>query len=193
MDGARRLPAPPRGLPDRALRLVPSKIRGVEFWQPGTDSLNRAFVARVEQALHHAPTPRRHFSTTPTCCSLPPYAKSDRDRSAVRGWLESLGRTREPWLGRHGANRVQPPAERDPAHERPEPDDAMTVAAARSRFHPDLDHGARRGGRRVCRGSRAPGAVGRPANVHPPATEQPGRARRVSRKHASRAYRSTPP
>ncbi len=47
MDGARRLPDPQRGVPDLPLRVVPSRIRGVEFWEPGTDSLNRDFIDRA--------------------------------------------------------------------------------------------------------------------------------------------------
>jgi ABC-type branched-subunit amino acid transport system substrate-binding protein len=99
MDGARRLPAPPRGLPDRALRLVPSKIRGVEFWQPGTDSLNRAFVARIEQALHHSPDASQALQYDAYMLLAAAVREAGPSRSAVRDWLKSLGRTREPWLG----------------------------------------------------------------------------------------------
>lgn len=99
MDGARRLPDPPRGIPDRPLRLVPQRIRGVEFWEPGTDSLNRAFVAMVQGTMHRPPDASQALQYDAYMLLAAAVHEVGPSRSAVRKWLESLGRTREPWIG----------------------------------------------------------------------------------------------
>ena len=99
MDGARRLPDPARGLPDRPLRIVKEKIRGVEFWEPGSDSVNRAFVARVERAVHHVPDASQALQYDAYMLLAAAVEEVGPSRTAVREWLESLGRTRPAWQG----------------------------------------------------------------------------------------------
>jgi branched-chain amino acid transport system substrate-binding protein len=99
MDGAHRLPDPPRGLPDRRLRVIPARIRGVEFWAPGTDSLNRAFVERVATVIHRSPDASQALQYDAYMLLAAAVNEVGRSRPAVREWLESLGRTRPPWLG----------------------------------------------------------------------------------------------
>jgi hypothetical protein len=99
MDGARQLPDPPRGVPDLPLRVVPSRIRGVEFWEPGTDSLSRDFVERMQLALHRIPDASQALQYDAYMLLAAAIREAGPSRIAVRKWLESLGRTREPWRG----------------------------------------------------------------------------------------------
>jgi branched-chain amino acid transport system substrate-binding protein len=99
MDGARRLPEPARGLPDRRLRVNPAKIRGVSFWEPGADSQNQAFVERIQRVAHHAPDASEALQFDAYMVLATAVREAGPDRVAVRKWLESLGRTREPWQG----------------------------------------------------------------------------------------------
>ena len=99
MDGARRLPEPARGVPDMPLRIVASRIRGVEFWKPGTDSLNREFVDRAQGTLHRTPDASEALQYDAYMLLTAAIREAGPSRDAVRKWLESLGRSREPWQG----------------------------------------------------------------------------------------------
>jgi branched-chain amino acid transport system substrate-binding protein len=99
MDGARRLPEPRRGVPDMPLRVVASRIRGVEFWEPGTDSLNLEFADRMRRALHRAPDASEALQYDAYMLLTAAIREAGPSRDAVRKWLESLGRSREPWQG----------------------------------------------------------------------------------------------
>jgi branched-chain amino acid transport system substrate-binding protein len=92
MDGA-------RVVPDLPLRIVRERIRGVEFWAPGPDSLNRAFVDRVQRALHRVPSASEALQQDAYMLLATAIRESGASRPAVRRWLESLGRTRAPWRG----------------------------------------------------------------------------------------------
>lgn len=92
MDGAREVP-------DLPLRIVPERIRGVEFWAPGSDSLNSAFVDRVRKAMNQAPVASHALQYDAFMLVSAAVREAGPDRRAIRRWLESLGRTREPWQG----------------------------------------------------------------------------------------------
>lgn len=92
MDGARRIP-------DLPLRIVPERIRGVEFWAPGTDSLNAAFITRVQKFLKRSPDASEALQYDAFVLLSTAIREAGPNRKAVRAWLESLGRTREPWQG----------------------------------------------------------------------------------------------
>jgi branched-chain amino acid transport system substrate-binding protein len=99
MDGARHLPDPLRGVPDLRLRVVPSRIRGVEFWEAGTDSLSREFVQRMQPVLHRAPDASHALVYDAYMLLTTAIREAGPSRVAVRKWLESLGRSRAPWVG----------------------------------------------------------------------------------------------
>ena len=92
MDGA-------RVIPDLPLRILPERIRGVEFWAPGTDSLNRRFVERVQKEMHQPPVASHALQYDAFMLLTAAIREVGPNRKAVRRWLESLGRTREPWQG----------------------------------------------------------------------------------------------
>jgi hypothetical protein len=92
MDGARHVP-------DLPLRIVPERIRGVDFWTPGTDSLNRAFIERMQRVLNRAPDASHALQYDAFLLLSAAVHEAGPRRAAVRRWLESLGRTREPWPG----------------------------------------------------------------------------------------------
>ena len=92
MDGA-------RVVPDLPLKFNPERIRGVEFWSPGTDSVNKAFVARVQKALNRAPGASQALQYDAFMLLSTAIREVGADRKAVRRWLESLGRSRDPWPG----------------------------------------------------------------------------------------------
>ena len=92
MDGARQVP-------DLPLRIVPERIRGVEFWAPGSDSLNTAFVDRVQKATNSPPVASHALQYDAYMLLGAAVREAGPDRHAIRRWLESLGRTREPWQG----------------------------------------------------------------------------------------------
>ena len=92
MDGARRVP------PEFS-HIVRSKVRGVEFWAPGTDSANVAFVERVRNAVNRAPDASNALQYDAFMLLAAAVREAGADRGAIRRWLESLGRTREAWPG----------------------------------------------------------------------------------------------
>jgi branched-chain amino acid transport system substrate-binding protein len=92
MDGARRIP-------DGFDRLVPGRVRGVEFWAPGTDSLSTAFVAMIRRTLNRAPDGSLALQFDAFMLLAAAIREAGADRTAVREWLESLGRNRGPWRG----------------------------------------------------------------------------------------------
>ena len=95
MDGA-------RVVPDLPLRIVRDRIRGVEFWSPGTDSISLQFARRVERQLGRAPGASHALQYDAYMLLAAAIREAGPDRRAVRKWLESLGRTREPWQGLTG-------------------------------------------------------------------------------------------
>lgn len=92
MDGAREVP-------DLPLRIVPERIRGVEFWAPGSDSLNTAFVDRIKKVMNRPPVASHALQYDAFMLLTAAVREVGPDRRAIRRWLESLGRTREPWQG----------------------------------------------------------------------------------------------
>ena len=92
MDGA-------RVIPDLPVKIVPERIRGVEFWAPGTDSLSRAFVDLVQKKLNRAPGASQALQYDAFMLLSAAVREAGPSRRAIRRWLESLGRTREPWRG----------------------------------------------------------------------------------------------
>jgi len=92
MDGARQLPGVP-------LRIVPERVRGVDFWSPGTDSLNVDFIERTTPVLKRAPVASHALQYDAFMLLSTAIREAGPSRIAVRRWLESLGRTREPWQG----------------------------------------------------------------------------------------------
>jgi branched-chain amino acid transport system substrate-binding protein len=92
MDGARQIP-------DLPLKLIPERIRGVEFWAPGQDSLNRAFVELVQKTLNGPPAASHALQYDAFMLLSAAVHEVGPNRRAIRRWLESLGRTREPWQG----------------------------------------------------------------------------------------------
>jgi branched-chain amino acid transport system substrate-binding protein len=95
MDGARHVP-------DLPLRIVRQRIRGVEFWSPGTDSLSVDFVRRFRRAMNREPAASHALQYDAYMLLAAAIREAGPDRMAVRRWLESLGRTREPWQGLTG-------------------------------------------------------------------------------------------
>ena len=92
MDGA-------RVIPDLPLKLVPERIRGVEFWAPGEDSLSRAFVELVQRTLNRPPAASHALQYDAFMLLSTAVREAGPSRRAIRRWLESLGRTRDPWPG----------------------------------------------------------------------------------------------
>lgn len=92
MDGAHTIPEQSRGV-------VADRIRAVEFWSPGKDSLNAAFVQRIQRVLKRAPGASEALQYDAFMVLSAAVREAGANREAVRGWLESLGRTRDPWPG----------------------------------------------------------------------------------------------
>ena len=92
MDGARQLPEIP-------VKVVPERIRGVEFWSPGEDSLSRAFVELVRKKLNRPPAASHALQYDAFMLLSTAVREAGPNRRAIRRWLESLGRSREPWQG----------------------------------------------------------------------------------------------
>ena len=92
MDGARQIP-------DLPVKVVPERIRGVVFWTPGQDSLNRAFIALVQKTLNGLPAASHALQYDAFMLLSTAVREAGPNRLAIRRWLESLGRTREPWQG----------------------------------------------------------------------------------------------
>lgn len=95
MDGARHVP-------DLTPRVNPGRIRGVEFWAAGADSMSRAFVERVQRKLGRSPDASHALQFDAYMLLTAAIREAGPDRRAIRRWLESLGRTREPWHGLTG-------------------------------------------------------------------------------------------
>jgi branched-chain amino acid transport system substrate-binding protein len=91
MDGAQLIP--------ETVSRVPPRLRAVSFWTPGTDSLNAAFIARVRTALGRDPTSAEALQFDAFMLLAEAVRAVGNDRRAVRDWLASLGRTREPRPG----------------------------------------------------------------------------------------------
>src|SRR5688572_27588518 len=92
MDGARHVP-------DLTPRVNRSRIRGVVFWAAGTDSISRSFVDRVQRKLGRPPDASHALQYDAYMLLATAIREAGPDRRAIRRWLESLGRTRDPWPG----------------------------------------------------------------------------------------------
>lgn len=95
MDGAHTISEVSR-------RVVADRIRAVEFWSPGTDSLNTAFVQRIQRVLKRAPSASEALQYDAFMLLSAAVREAGANREAIREWLESLGRTRDPWQGLTG-------------------------------------------------------------------------------------------
>jgi branched-chain amino acid transport system substrate-binding protein len=95
MDGARRVPP-------ALVNIVHNRVRGVAFWTPGNDSANRAFVDRVQNAVNRPPDASNALQYDAYMLLAAAVREVGADRDEIRRWLESLGRTREPWPGLTG-------------------------------------------------------------------------------------------
>lgn len=91
MDGAQVIPG--------TVSRVPTRLRAVSFWAPGSDSLNVAFITRVRTALGRDPTAGEALQYDAFMLLAEAVRTIGNDRRAVRDWLASLGRTREPRAG----------------------------------------------------------------------------------------------
>lgn len=98
MDGARR-PPPAEEIRFRPPHLNLARIRGVEFWAPGTDSLNREFIERVQRGFGRMPNASQALQYDAYMLLRAAVTEAGPDREAVRNWLESLGKTHKPWQG----------------------------------------------------------------------------------------------
>ena len=92
MDGAKNIHA-------SATHVVPARVRGVTFWEHRPDSLNNAFLALVRPAINRLPDASQALQYDAYMLLAAAVRDVGHDRAAVRNWLESLGRTREPWIG----------------------------------------------------------------------------------------------
>ena len=92
MDGARTIPV-------KATHIVSSRVRGVTFWEPADDTLNAAFLKRVQPLLGRQPEASQALQYDAFMLLAAAVRDVGPDRMAIRNWLESLGRTRQPWIG----------------------------------------------------------------------------------------------
>jgi branched-chain amino acid transport system substrate-binding protein len=76
-----------------------ARFRAVEFWVPGTDSLNREFVATVRNALGRNPTASEALQYDAYRVVAAAAREAGPRRAAVRDWLASLGGTRPAFPG----------------------------------------------------------------------------------------------
>jgi branched-chain amino acid transport system substrate-binding protein len=95
MDGARHIP-------ELTPRVNADRIRGVEFWTAGTDSMSRAFVERVQRKLDRPPEASHALQYDAYMLLAAAIREAGPDRNAIRRWLASLGVSREPWRGLTG-------------------------------------------------------------------------------------------
>jgi ABC-type branched-subunit amino acid transport system substrate-binding protein len=92
MDGAKHVPS-------NAVHVKAERVRGVTFWEPRADSLNRLFLDRVKPALGRVPDASQALQYDAYMLLAAAVRDVGPDRMAIRNWLESLGRTRQPWMG----------------------------------------------------------------------------------------------
>ena len=92
MDGARIIPP-------SATHIASARVRGVTFWEPADDTLNAKFLKRVQPALGRQPVASQALQYDAYMLVAAAVRDVGPDRRAIRNWLESLGRTRKPWLG----------------------------------------------------------------------------------------------
>ena len=83
--------------------VVPGRLRGVSFWTPGTDSLNRAFVELVRRHLQRDPSAGEALQYDAFMVLAAAAREVGNDRRAIRSWLASLGTSRPAWVGVTGA------------------------------------------------------------------------------------------
>lgn len=84
-----------RTLPD-SLR---ARLHHVVFWRPGTDSLNRAFMERWHRISDRVPIAHEALQYDAYMLLAAAIRDVGSDRAAIRGWLESLGRSRPAFQG----------------------------------------------------------------------------------------------
>ena len=92
MDGA-------RNIPPTATHIVSARVRGVTFWEPAGDTLNAAFLKRLQPLLGRQPDASQALQYDAYLLLAAAVRDVGPDRRAIRTWLESLGRTRQPWMG----------------------------------------------------------------------------------------------
>lgn len=88
---------------------VPTRLRTVNFWTPGTDSLSHAFVSRVRSALKRNPTSAEALQYDAFMLLAAALREVGADRRQVRNWLTSLGTSRPPFVGVTGPIVFNPP------------------------------------------------------------------------------------
>jgi len=92
MDGAKHVPS-------YAVHVNSERVRGVTFWEPRADSVNAVFLDRVKPALGRVPDASLALQYDAYMLLAAAVRDVGPDRMAIRNWLESLGRTRQPWMG----------------------------------------------------------------------------------------------
>jgi len=90
-------------VPPEYPHVAPGRLRGVSFWTPGTDSLNRAFVALVRRHLRRDPNAGEALQYDAFMILAAAAREVGNDRRAIRSWLASLGTSRPAWVGVTGA------------------------------------------------------------------------------------------
>lgn len=95
MDGAKRVPVGMR-------HVVRERVRGVEFWTPGSDSASQAFVERIQRVLNRPPDASSALQFDAYMLLATAIREAGADRQSIRRWLESLGGSRPAWNGLTG-------------------------------------------------------------------------------------------
>jgi branched-chain amino acid transport system substrate-binding protein len=88
----------------------PARVRGVGFWEAGDDSLSSALIARSQRVLGRSPSAADALMFDAFLLMHHAIQVVGPDRDAIRRYLQSLGQSREPWLGVTGPvafNRVR--------------------------------------------------------------------------------------
>lgn len=86
-------------VPTWATQVRRDRVRGVEYWTPGTDSLNRAFVDAVVRQTRRTPTSADALQFDAYLVLSAAVRDVGPNRRAIRDWLSSLGRGRPPVQG----------------------------------------------------------------------------------------------